>query len=266
MKNTTFPKNNVLAGIVVLAAALSFATGARAEDAPNPFMNLKQSQKQVTSFEKADPNGRIDFRSIDVDFTMGRASTLLALTPDQQTTVRTVLADQNKRVDAAEHDTSLTATARDNRIEAIYRDAETRIHSTLTTDQLLKAKVLEAQGIVDPDTIRMGKLYTFDSRLAALPVVEAVSQWGATLNLTATQRLALIPVVQAENRQLDAIATDKTLSPDDSRIRAQDVMVTTERKIDDLLTTPQKQYVQDALIFGYAPDGTNPRNSRPAAH
>lgn len=246
----------------VLAASVS--SKSFADGAPDPFHNLTAAQKQVTSFEKADPNGRIDLRSTDVDFTTGRLTTVLALTGSQQEATRTLLGDQNRLVTAARQDKMLTASAREIRIEAINRDAESRLNAQLTTDQLIKVKVIQGQGIVEPDEIRADKLFTFDSRFAALSPINAINGWASTLNLTAPQRLALIPVIENEIRCLDVLAGDKSLSADASRIRAQEAMITAEQKIDEQLTLAQKQYVEGSLLFGTAPTTTNPRAARTA--
>ena len=254
-----------IAAVAVMTAAIC-AGGAQAyDDPPNPFANLAQAQQQVTSYEKADPNGPINLHSTDVDYTVGRLTTVLALTPAQQTTVHQILDSQSKMVTDARSDKQMTRSDRSIRVAAIYRNSLSDLNGTLTTDQLMKSKIIQGEEMTDPDAARADKLFMFDARFASMPAAEAATQWGSSLNLTATQKLALLPTLEDESKSLDAIAADQTLSAEAGRIKSQEVMIATERKIDDQLTAEQKTHLESAMLLGQTPSSANPRTA-PAAH
>lgn len=255
-----FPHFKAIAIVVGVAAAAACGIAAQAQDdAPNPFANLNQAKQQVTSYEKSDPNGPINLESTDVDFTLGRLTTVLSLSPTQQTDVRGILTDQSRRVLQVEGDTKLDREARNLRTDAIFRDSQTRLAKTLTSDQLLKEKYIESQAQSDPDQARIDMLFIYDARFASMPTAMAATNWGTALNLDTTQQLALLPALKDEAQKLDALAADKSLATDQSRIRTQEIMISTERKIDAILTPEQKTRLQTAIILGTTPSSDNPR-------
>jgi hypothetical protein len=260
MKTTTSKIATYFAGATVAAVALlSLTCGACAaqDDAPNPFGNLDHAQQQVTSYEKENAAGPVDLHSIDVDYTVSRLTTALGLTPTEQTAVRKILSTQKDEIDAVEHSTGVNKS---DRMQAIYRDTNYGLVNALTPDQQIKIKFLEANEIKDPQDVRMEKLFEFDARFAALPVSDAATQWGTALNLDATQKLALLPILESEQRSLDSIATEKSLSANESRLRTQQVMIDTERKIDGVMTSDQQDHLTRSIAIGVMPSTSNPRS------
>jgi hypothetical protein len=256
-----------LAGVLSLMAAARPAAAQFGGNGPaNPFENLKQATKEVSSAVRADPNARVDLRSSEIEGMLDRMHRLLVLTPYERTVLRQRLVARNEGVRRAIQAEGISEEARERRLDAIHRDTEMKVNELLTPDQRLKLKVHLGQSrTADTDAQRADKLHAINFRAAGLGTPrEAVAQWGDALELNEAQRRALMPAVQAEFAALDAAASDRTLTEDEARWQAHEAMLALEQRVDALLTPEQKRRLESLINLLATSDAENPRAKKAA--
>jgi hypothetical protein len=83
---------------------------------------------------------------LDVDAELKRMTDALALTADQQQTIRPILADRQQRLQALFQDLSLSREDRRAKRQAIASDMRGKVMAVLTADQQQKAETLFTGG------------------------------------------------------------------------------------------------------------------------
>lgn len=244
------PRLATVVALITAGAAFCGPAAAQFGGGPaDPFANLKNARKDADKAKKDPAVGRGDLRMSDTAQALRHLRVSLKLTDDQHARATTLLQDQQKRVTAIQSEKA-DAAEREALAEGVYRRTEEGIAAMLTEEQTLPFK-LHYQSAPQGDTraLRMRKLATLHRQVEGKPTRDAASQWTDWLALTNAQTVSLVPLLEAEAKEIYLATKEAGGDEASADIRRRAALYRTERHIDSLLTPEQQKRLETMLLL-----------------
>jgi protein CpxP len=147
------------------------------------------------------------------------------LTDEQKAWIRSVIETARKEIEAVKNDTSLSDSAKLERIRAIRQDARAKIK-----------EYLKSQGI-EPS---FAKRKPWIGAKAGIPFAKA-------LNLTDDQKAKIREIQRSTWEQLKALKSDQSLTPEARKAKAREIIEAGNAKIREILTPEQQQKFDELM-------------------
>jgi Spy/CpxP family protein refolding chaperone len=205
---------------ISLVAGLLFVTGAFAQDS-----TTQNTPAQNTPSATA-PAGKHHMRRDPVAMRLQMMSQKLNLTDDQKAKIQPILQDQMQQMRAIRKDSSLTPDQQKAKIEELRKNSNGQIKQLLTPEQVAL----------------MGKGPHEGARHPQGSPLEWMSK---NLNLTDDQKAKLQPVFEDQQKQLQALKQDTSLTPEQKRAKVVEIHKATHQQVIAVLTPDQQKQLKE---------------------
>lgn len=153
-----------------------------------------------------------------------RMSEHLNLTQQQESTIRPILQEEAKRARAIRTDNSLSAQQKRSELQELHRTSQGLIQGVLTPEQIQKMNAF--------------------GPARATPHPSQIDRMFKNLDLTADQKARIEPIFVAQEKQIQAVGKDPSLSQRQKKARIREIRQATHRQIMPVLTPEQQQKMQ----------------------
>lgn len=144
----------------------------------------------------------------------------LGLSEAQKAQIKPIMQQAAADTRALRQDTTLSPEVKRARTKAIRAAAQARVQAILTPAQRAQMKQMAAE--------------------------RGMEKMATDLNLTATQKARLSPILSNAKQQREAIQSNASLSPAQKKAQLKSLRETTKSQVDEILTAQQRQQMADA--------------------
>jgi hypothetical protein len=182
------------------------------------------------------PHGRRNRRERR-GLSLERLTSELGLTVQQKTKIKPILDNAGERVRTLRQNTALSRAERRSRARQIMTQTQERIGTVLTATQKQKLTQLRGRG---PGFGPRGSGGPRFGRGFGTPS-QRLQRLEQAVQLTASQKARLKPVLEQAAKRMAALRTSTALSPEKKREQARGISASVRKAMDNVLTSAQKQ-------------------------
>ncbi len=167
---------------------------------------------------------------IGVEQRVQRLTERLNLTQEQQTKLRTIIQEEQQKLQELRTNTAITPPERMGKVRQLREQTNNKIREILTPEQKQRF-----------DELPMAGMQQGAGPEARLDTNQRVQRLTQALGLTQDQQAKVRAILEQERSKIQQVRADTTLAPEARRPKMREIAQETNSKIREILTPEQKQ-------------------------